>query len=350
MNRPVYWKSSLQDIGQAVQSVKKGKASLLCQSAGGRDIYLFEYGKRNVIKHDANYSSATGAKDPKYYADKTGADYTPTVLLVGAVHGGEFEGTVALLNLICLLETGFDLAGRENRELLAATEQINLLLIPCLNVDGRARVPFDAFLGVDYQTFRYYSQGTWLDGSLCEWPQCKAKHPIKEHVQFLGSYFNDHGVNLMHDHFFFPMAEETKALLRLCDERVPDITIHFHGGSNTTSTFLQTSYVPAFLNQRTYDLAQSVKAAAMDRGCDALFAVCPEQANNSAFPPASFNLVSACSHINGEVCIVYESNQGLAMENAFTPEQIYQILQITITETCQYAKKICRQRKKGSGI
>ena len=259
MNPPVFWKGGLDDIDAAVKSLRRGKAGLLCHSAGGRNVYLVEYGNRNHLVHSANYSSAVGAGDPKFYADKTKPDYIPTVLLVGAVHGGEFEGAVAILNLINLLETGWDLAGKENDGMRKAAENINLLMIPCLNVDGRARVPLDSFLGKDYETFRYYSQGTWKDGSLCEWPDCKAKHPIREYTGFLGGYFNDDGINIMHDNFFFPMAGETKALLKLCDERVPDITIHLHGGSNMTSSFLQTAYVPDYLNHRIYELALRVR-------------------------------------------------------------------------------------------
>ena len=346
MSTPVFWKGDLSDVEDTIKMIRRGKAALLCRSAGGRSIYLVEYGNRNHLHHQANYSSATGAKDPKCYADKTKPDYIPTVLLVGAVHGGEFEGTVAILNLINLLETGKDLAGNENDDMRKAIENINLLLIPCLNVDGRARVPFDAFLGKDYETFRHYSQGTWKDGSLCEWPDCKAKHPIREHTDFLGSYFNDDGVNFMHDNFFFPMAEETKSLLKLCDERVPDISIHLHGGSNTTSCFLQTSYVPDYLNHRIYELARRVKDAADRKGCGNLYQVCAERPDNGAYPPQSFNLVSACSHINGEVCITYESNQGLDMDNRYTPEEIYKIIMILFEEACRYAKDLVKNKER----
>jgi len=345
MKIPDFWKGSLEDIESTLKTIRKGKVELLCKSAGNRNIYLVEYGKRNYIQHNANYSSAAGAGNPNHYADKSKSDYVPTVLLIGAEHGGEFEGTVAILNLITLLETGRDLAGNENHDIIQAVDGINLLLIPCMNVDGRARVPFDAFLGKDYETFRYYSQGTWKDGSLCEWPDCKAKHPIIDHVDFLGSYFNDDGINLMHDNFFLPMAEETRALLKLCDDRVPDITIHLHGGSNTTSTFLQTNYVPEYLNHRIYELAQRIKKAAEDRGCPELFRVCNKDPKPPHYPPASFNLASACSQINGEVSIVYESNQGLDMKNQYTPEQIYKIYMIMFAEACRYAKDLADSYK-----
>lgn len=74
METPAFWKGSLEDIENSVKQVKNGKVQLLCNSAGGRNIYLVEYGERNYLHHDANYSSATGARNPKCYADKTKAD------------------------------------------------------------------------------------------------------------------------------------------------------------------------------------------------------------------------------------------------------------------------------------
>ena len=62
-------------------------------------------------------------------------------------------------------------------------------------------------------------------------------------VGFLGAYFNDGGVNLMHDEFFAPMAEETKALLRIARQEAPDfiLNLHSHGAAPQV---LATSYVP----------------------------------------------------------------------------------------------------------
>ncbi|NMA95315.1 MAG: hypothetical protein GX974_04675 [Clostridiales bacterium] len=338
MTMPIYWKNSLNDIESIVGSVAKGRANLLCHSAGGRDVYLVEYGKKNNINRMANYSSATGAKDPKRYADKSGENYVPTVLLVGAIHGGEMEGIVGILNLISLMETEVDLAGIPNHELLDATRDINLILIPCLNPDGRARVPFDSFVGKDLKTARHYFQGTWKDGSLCDWPDCKAIHPILGHVDFLGSYFNDDGINFMHDNFFAPMAKETRALFDVCDEWVPDITILLHGGSNTSPCLLQPRYVPVYMNNIVYDLSTNIKKAADKKGYIDMFRIIDVPTDRGEYPPVSFNLTSACSHVNGEVCITFESNQGLAEDNRHTPDEIYAAHMILFEETFSFVK------------
>ena len=108
---PNYWKTDLRDIEEAVQRVKNGTVETMGYSAGGRPIYLVRYGEKNALKRTANMSCALGAGDPSCYADKSAADYRPTILLVGCIHGGEFEGVAALLNLLHILETGEDLAG-----------------------------------------------------------------------------------------------------------------------------------------------------------------------------------------------------------------------------------------------
>ena len=92
-----------------IELVKKGVVTNVGTSAGGIPIYKVEYGKSNLPKGTSdNVSSALGGRSYKSYADKSGEDYVPTAFFVGCVHGGEFEGTVAILNLIQLLETGKD--------------------------------------------------------------------------------------------------------------------------------------------------------------------------------------------------------------------------------------------------
>ena len=115
----------------------------------------------------ASLSSACGAHDYRCYADKTGDGYVPTVFPAACMHGGVFEGTVALMNLISLLETGTDLAGRKNDEALSLAKKLHLVLMPMCNPDGRCHVPFDNFVGHTFHDLRYYGQGTWKNGEPC---------------------------------------------------------------------------------------------------------------------------------------------------------------------------------------
>lgn len=344
---PDWWKGGEADIAETISLVKKGEVKVLCHTPGKRPVTLIRYGKKNDLKRTANYSSALGAGSFKYYADKTGDDYTPTVCLIGATHGGEFEGTVALCNLIKNIETGTDYKGEENRELMEALEGVQLLIIPCLNMDGRARIPLKTFAGQTFEGFRYFSQGTWLDGSLCLHPGCKSIHPLGDKCEFIGGYFNDDGVNIVHDNFFFPMAEETKAILKLADEYVPDVTIHLHGGGNCRQQFYQFDYIPGICRKRIQDLANEVEEEGKKRGMEKLFYNRPVEAHDDAPKPPSFNIQCAWTAICGEPCIIYESNQGLYYEEGrygwdvcFSFDEIYDHHKLLFETTFKFAKKI----------
>lgn len=343
---PDWWKGSAQDVCETVKLVKKGEVEELCKTPGGWPVYMVRYGKKNDLKRTANLSSAMGGGDFSAYADKSGEDYVPTVCMVGACHGGEFEGTVAINNLIKNIETGTDYAGNENKELMDALKNINLLLIPCANMDGRARIPLRTMVGQSRSNFRRYCHGLWNDGTECMHPECKTIHPIKEQSSLIGGYFNDDGVNIVHDNFFFPMAEETKALLKIADEYVPDITLHLHSGAYNRPTFFLFDYMPKPVRDRMEELSHRVAGAYEALGIGEQFFDRPiKDRSEDGFP--SFNISSAWTAICGEPCIIHESNQGVLMEDdlprrnphSFLFEDIYLHHQILFKETFNYVKE-----------
>jgi len=332
---PEFWKSELSEIDDVVSSVKKGKVTTIT-SAGGRYIYLIEYGKRNEFKRQANYSSACGAGDMKCYANKSADDIRPTVFLVGAIHGAEVEGTAALLNLISVIETGKDLAGEENSELCAFAENTNFLIIPCANPDGRARFPYKSAIGMSTEKFRYYAQGTWKDGTLCNWPDCKKVHPIKDAADFLGAYYNDDGINMMHDNFSFPMAEETRFLLQIADSYVPDITILLHGCAGAKSEMLMPKAVHKHFKDEAYSFSKELTGRCEKQGIS-LTLSSPLYGDDE--PIHSYNLVSAITNICGELCTTYECNQGLEdSKHKISYEDMYKQHMILFELACEYAK------------
>ncbi len=327
MNKiPKFYKTSLFDIENILKSAKKASVSQLCLSAGSRPIYMASYGKLNTFKRTANLSSALGGKNKKCFADKSSTDYVPTLLLVGCIHGGEFEGTAALLNLISIIENGCDLAGKEFLDLKSLCDKINLLIIPCINPDGRSHIPFDSFVGKSFYDLRYYNQGTWKDGTLCGWPECKQKHPIKEYVDYLGGYFNDDGVNLMHDDFFQKKANETQALFDVCEQYVPDFTVLLHGGTNTKNCVLGPAYAPLEIKQRVSGLDELLKTNCEAAGLHYYVASKNTDYGENKNPPVSFNLPSALTQHCGEPCVTYESNQGLTDDpngRGYSYDEIY---------------------------
>ena len=304
--RPIFWKTRLDEVDAVMKTVKKGKAQVITKSAGGRDVYLVEYGERQDFNRTANYSSAMGAGSAVHYADRTGKK--PVIFLIGAEHGGELEGTAAILNLIQMIETGKDFRGRSNRFLSDCINNCRLLMIPVANPDGRARMPVDTVHGMKYEEFRHWGQGRWKDGSLCEYPACKTVHPIKDHVSFMGTYYNDDGINIVHDNFFGNMANETRAILETADKESPDLTIHLHGGGSVINEIDHADYMPLYVKEQIQELKMRVKAETDKIGLPSLVNAIRKEDH---YPPRTFNLFSAVHFICGTTSILYESNQGL---------------------------------------
>ena len=327
---PEYWRSTCEDLDEVLKIVKRGKVTKAGVSAGKRPIYKVEYGTSNVKLGRANLSSALGAHDVRCYADKTGDDYVPTLFLSGSVHGGEFEGTMALINLIKLMETGCDYAGKEHPSLLALMEKIHLVLVPIANPDGRSRVPYRSVVGMTFNDFRYYDQGTWLNGELCGWPGCKSIHPIKDECEFLGAYFNDDGVNMMHEDFFGEISNESKILIDICRKEVPDLSIQLHGGTNTTCTLLPTEYTSQACFDKCMKLSNSVKGTLDKNGI-------PYKVSGAGVSSA-FGLKGAMHHVCGEPVLTFESNQGLLNCGAasYTYDEIYRSHMLLFEESAKY--------------
>lgn len=328
---PIYWRSTIEDLDEALKLVKRGVVTRAGESAGKRPIYRVEYGKSNVKLGRANLSSALGAHDVRFYADKTGEDYVPTLFLSGSVHGGEFEGTMAILNLIKIMETGTDYAGCEHPELLSLVEKIHLVLIPIANPDGRSRIPHRSVVGMTFDEFRYYDQGTWKGGELCGWPGCKSIHPIKEECEFLGGYFNDDGVNMMHEDFFGEISNESKILIDVCRKEVPDLSIQLHGGTNCICTLLPNEYGSQENLERCMKLSDAVKVTLEENGI-------PYKVSGVGVISSAFGLKGAMHHVCGEPVLTFESNQGLLDCGAacYTYDEIYRSHMLLFEESAKY--------------
>src|SRR6266852_2596512 len=148
---PAFSKSRLDDVDAVLKQVKRGRVQVLAKWAGRRDIYLGSYGQEPEFRSTANYNSACGGGDPAAYARKDGRQ-RPVVFLLGPVHGGEFEGIVGLVNLLAIAETGKDLRGRAWNGLAERFARCRVLLVPSGNPDGRARCPFDSYVGEELST------------------------------------------------------------------------------------------------------------------------------------------------------------------------------------------------------
>jgi len=310
-NIPDFFKSKLSDVDKELDNVKKGEVKAIAISPGGRPVYAVFYGKKEDFHSQANYNSAVAAQNPKYFAQK-GRDTKPVIFFLGPVHGQEVEGMVGIVNLLHIAETGKDYRGQDWSGLQKKLDQCRVIIVPSGNPDGRKRCPYDSFLGLPTDIMTKYGQGTRKDGTLWGWPLAKSNHPMKGNVGILGAYFNDDGINMMHDDWFSPMAMETKAILDIARSEVPDMTVSLHSHENPPR-ILQPDYVPWFMKQRVFDLTKQVNQRYKSLGLaytneDWLTGPSVE---DKEFPPKSpFNLVSALHQVSGTMAFTFECPHG----------------------------------------
>lgn len=333
---PDFYKSKLSDIEAEITGLKTGKAEVIATSPGGLPVYAVFYGEKKDFQSQANYNSAVGARNPVYYARKD-ENTKPVVYFIGPVHGQEPEGIVGLINLLHVAEIGKDYRGKAWPELKDFFEQCRVVIIPCGNPDGRKRCPYDSFVGIPEETMTKYGQGTKKDGTLWRWPDAKSLHPMKGDVDILGGYFNDDGINIMHDEFFAPMADETNAIMNLAINEAPDITVSLHSCS-CNPFIIQNGHAPHFMKERIADLARRLNQKYIDLEL-------PNMGNNWELsvsaddmeppPQKSFNMVSALHYASGTMAFTFESPHG-TIEDGATYEEILDIQLVLYREMFRY--------------
>ena len=310
-NIPGFYGSSLSVIEGEIKALEKGEVRVVATSPGGFPVYAVFYGEKENFHSQANYNSAVATRNPAYYAKKDSSS-KPVVFFLGPVHGQEVEGIVGMVNLLHVAETGRDHRGREWTALKDKMEQCRVIIIPCGNPDGRRRCPYDSFVGLPVEIMTKYGQGTRTDGSSWGWPGAKSLHPMKGNVGILGAYFNDDGINMMHDDWFSPMAVETEAILEIARSEAPDMTVSLHS-HHQTSRILQANYVPWFMKMRIDTLTRQLNQRYASLGLPSL----PEDwislpgVEDEAFPAgASFNLISALHQVSGTMAFTFECSHG----------------------------------------
>jgi hypothetical protein len=305
---PKFWVGDVAGLSGYLEKLTKGKVRAIAISPGGRPMHLITYGQREKVEHKANFNSAIGGRDPAAYMDKA-ARKKPVILFVGPVHGAEVEGLTGLVNFINVMESGEDLRGKQQTELRALGERCRLLIIPEGNPDGIARFEPHSLCGAEGIDLRFWGQGTWNDNTFCDWPQCKRRHPMAgDDIGFLGCYFDDKGINPMHDEFFAPMGPEAPVILKVAAEEGPDLSVSLHSHENKPAV-LRPAYVTVEVQQDILSLAKRCYSLLVERGLPhgGLFEVRSDGGKN----PSPFNLTSALYHISGASSFTFECPHGL---------------------------------------
>lgn len=327
---PAFWVGDMERVCDIVATAEKGDVTVIATTPGGWPMHLVAYGEREDVQHIANCNSAIGAREPAAYMDKAARE-KPVVLFVGPVHGHETEASTGLCNLIHIMETGRDLRGRAQRALRQLGKRCRLLIIPAGNPDGIARFEPKSVQGMLGDDLRFWGQGTYTDDSFCGWPGCKRQHPmIGDNVGFLGCYFNDAGINPMHDEFMAPMGPEAPAILQVAVDEGPDIAVSLHSHESAPAV-LRPAYVTTEAQEAARNFAVDCYALMEQRGLPhgGVFQVRTEGGEN----PAPFNLTSAMFHVSGAASFTFECPHGLVDEKSckVSCEEILDI-QLTLYE------------------
>jgi hypothetical protein len=154
---------------------------------------------------------------------------------------------------------------------------------------------------------------------------------MEKDVGILGAYFNDDGVNVMHDEFFAPFAAETKAIMELARTEAPDMIVSLHShGSNPV--VMEPAFVPVFIKERVRVLSERAGARFKKAGLP-FGQVAGVSAEDASFPPTKyFNLVSALHHTSGAVAFTFECTHGAVSDQSSLPKVDHdQILDIQLT-------------------
>ena len=321
---PDFWVGDLEGIDRGVARVTRGRVRSIATSPGGRPVYLVSYGERQPSHRLANYNSAIGAREPAAFLARD-ARSQPVVAFIGPVHAHETEGLTGLMNLVAVMETRRDLCGHAHFRLRVLADRCRLLIVPCGNPDGLARFEPQLLNGMGLDDLRFWGQGTWADDTLCGWPGCKRLHPMRgDAVGFLGCYFNDAGINAMHDEFFAPMSVEVAAILQLVREEAPDLAVSLHSHENPPA-LLRPAYVPLEVQASISELAAQTYVRFDAHGVRHGQPFDPSAERGPH--PASLNLTSAIHHTSGAMTFTFECPHGTRGDTAYavSPEKILDI-------------------------
>ncbi len=232
------------------------------------------------------------------------------VYFVGPVHGHEVEGLTGLVNLIEVMEHGRDLRGKPQPALAELGKRCRLLIVPAGNPDGTARFEPRAIHGMGLDVFQFWAMGTWADDSIAFWPGSKRQHPrLGPEIGWMGCYFNDKGVNPMHDEFFAPMSTEAPAIIRVAMEEAPDLAVSLHSHGSKPAV-LRPAYVPVEVQTQVKALSEGVYRLLAERKLPhgSPPAVGPDEGR----VPPPFNLISALYHVSGATPFTFECPHGVA--------------------------------------
>lgn len=308
---PDFWITEVDAVTRFLETrVSVGRVDVIGHTAGGRPMHAVSYGQPRQGAGTTTFSGSLGFHDVRAYL---GPDHGKKVFMaLGAVHGGEFEGIVGVVNLVAVLETGRDLRGRAWPGITAAAARLDrVVLLPIVNVDGRARIPvrMERYTGTDKSHHQFLNTGCWRDGRLIGWPTVKEFIPLDfSRTLFPGGYPNDAGVNIQHDDFMGSPQPETRALFALAARERPDVIVNMHTGAPPKNYYMRAHrpFMEAKLNPVYDELYRAIHTALTNAGLQGSRDPALE-ADPARVRPGQFNLDAALNMHCGALPILIES-------------------------------------------
>jgi hypothetical protein len=325
--RPAWWQVRCDEIEAGIKKVRKGKVEEIAKSALGMPVWAVSYGYERAKAGTGTWAIGSNSRNMASY--RTSESGPQVVMLVCGVHGAEAEAVAGAMNLLSLLETGADLRGKARPGMLELLKEYRLIILPCVNMDGRSVSP-DHLRGASDQDFVRASQGEWLDGTLVGYPACKEYAPLPlDKVKHPGGYPNGEGYNIMHDCAPADIrTAEARGLLKLVAEEQADLVLHMHShqaGGLTLGAPLM-----------AYPLHAERSNIYKSRVHDALAAANLRPATPYALDQRTgVNLVSACAQASGGLSIVFEQS---AMA-AWTFDEMLETFYVSVETFLQWGHK-----------
>jgi hypothetical protein len=305
MLTPDYWPARLGQIEDSLRRLRRGRVETFGLSAGNRPLWAVVY-------------EAPGA--------------TQTLCIVGGTHGHEPGTCVSCVNAMHVLEHGRDLKGDRLPALSEAAERINLLFIPVLNADGRARLPggFHA---------------TWSDNTIPYERGINAGHRLNQGetgelldgidpsaMVLLGGRYNDAGFLMNRPTSVTETRNvEVRQMLDWLDRYPPDCLVDLHAcGSNF---FIMNRMLPEPYREKMRAINGRVTDILQARGSQ----IGPIDGDQEPSESGFVSNVRMVYHRFGSLAFVFEGRQGyLNFPPLFGYDRIVDDYLTVIAETAAY--------------
>jgi hypothetical protein len=337
-DRPSFWKVRCDEIMALCANVTKGRAEIVATTPGGYPVYALFYGDFSEEAPKTNWSAGASSSTWKsYVGDKPDVQ---TILFCAGIHGAEAEGVAAAVNWIQMLETGQDFRGKRDEELLTLMSKYRVIILPCVNMDGRSISP-DHLRKASFEDFRAASQGVWKDGTLIGWRGSKMFFPLPlEQVSYPGGYPNFDGVNIMHDATPGDIrSEEAKALAKLCARWRVDLLLNAHSCEFAPGMEPPTRLTYPKSLQRAIGLRRRINQAFVDAGLRPASAQEGAEASNTINLNNLAIMASGALPLTLECSVSYDKPQNPSRTYTFDElmEPVFIMLKVVMSDGLEHA-------------